>query len=338
MDLDAVYQLAEWHTLTAAAGMALESAGVRTEKFTKGILLAQRKVALLDNDRNQILSAMEEAGIWYMPLKGVILKELYPRFGMRQMVDNDILFDRNRAEDLRRIMVGLGFTVKKYGHGANDVYQKPPVSSFEMHRYLFYELKRKESLENYYKDVESRLLNVPGRQYEKCFSKEDFYLYITSHEYKHFSGGGTGLRSFLDIYVYLNKETLDMDYIRKEAKKLQIADFEEMNREFSLKLFEEKELMPEEEKLLEFICSSGTYGTVVNRVKRSVKEKGKLGYFFYRLFPPYDYMKRAYPVLKKIPGLLPFLWIYRLFGRLLSASGKKKAITEMKVLKKRDNP
>lgn len=272
-----------------------------------------------------------------MPLKGVILKELYPRFGMRQMVDNDILFDRNRAEDLRRIMVDLGFTVKKYGHGAHDVYQKPPVSSFEMHRFLFHDF-RDQNLEDYYKDVESRLLNVPGRQYEKCFSKEDFYLYITSHEYKHFSGGGTGLRSFLDIYVYLNKEKLDMDYIRKEAGKLQIADFEEMNREFSLKLFEEKELTPEEEKLLEYICSSGTYGTITNMVEKSVNKRGKFGYFFYRLFPPYDFMIRAYPILEKIPGLLPFLWIYRPFARLFSGRSIKRAVSEIKALRKIDNP
>ena len=30
------------------------------------------------------------------------------------------------------------------------------------------------------------------------------------HEYKHYSGGGTGLRSLLDTYVYLRKVPLDM--------------------------------------------------------------------------------------------------------------------------------
>lgn len=46
---------------------------------------------------------MEQRGIWYLPLKGIILKEFYPSVGMRQMSDNDILFDEAFAEQVRGV-------------------------------------------------------------------------------------------------------------------------------------------------------------------------------------------------------------------------------------------
>lgn len=44
-----------------------------------------------------------------MPLKGVILKELYPKIGMRQMSDNDILFDETYRKDVVRFMKNKGY-------------------------------------------------------------------------------------------------------------------------------------------------------------------------------------------------------------------------------------
>lgn len=44
---------------------------------------------------------------------------------------------------------------------------------------------------------------------------------ITSYAYKHYSGSGTGLRTLMDFYAYLNAkgDTFNLDYIRKECKK-----------------------------------------------------------------------------------------------------------------------
>lgn len=44
---------------------------------------------------------------------------------------------------------------------------------------------------------------------------------ITSYAYKHYSGSGTGLRTLMDFYAYLNAkgDTFNLDYIRTECKK-----------------------------------------------------------------------------------------------------------------------
>ena len=311
MDLEAIYQLAQRHTVTSAVGMALERAGIRDERFVKAVAMAQRKNALLDADRAAILAKMEEAGIWYMPLKGSILKDLYPRFGMREMADNDILFDLFRLEDVRQIMKELGFSVKHRYSGINEAYIKEPVSSFELHGTLFSNERRKD-LSPYFSNVKDRLVRDEGKQFGYHFTDEDFYIYMIAHEYKHYSVGGMGVRSLMDTYVYLTRKTLDMDYVVREAEKIGIADFERQNRELALHLFEGVELTQAEQNMLDYMVSSGTFGTLDQGVANEVSEKGRWGYFLSRLTLSRGAMKEIFPVLNKAPFLYPVFWSYRL--------------------------
>lgn len=72
-----------------------------------------RKRGLMDAEMRTVFAQLEEAGIWYVPLKGSVLKEYYPEYGMRQMADCDVLFDKSRAEDVKkRLIPDEG---KKYG-------------------------------------------------------------------------------------------------------------------------------------------------------------------------------------------------------------------------------
>lgn len=50
---------------------------------------------------------------------------------------------------------------------------------------------------------------------------------ITSYAYKHYSGSGTGLRTLMDFYAYLNAkgDTFNLDYIRTECKNIGIICF-----------------------------------------------------------------------------------------------------------------
>ena len=316
MNLEELYQAARFHTVISAVGMALESAGVKDEKFVKAVALAQRKNALLDADRMAVLAKMEAAGIWYMPLKGSVLKDLYPRFGMREMADNDILFDKTRSADLREIMKNLGFTVEEYDNGPHDVYHKKPVSNFEMHRVLF-SVVFWEDLHRYYADVKDRLIKDEGKQYGYHFTDEDFYLYITAHDYKHYSYTGSGLRSLMDTYVFLTQKTLNMKYVIREAEKMGIADFERQNRGLALNLFNGAELTSLEREMLDYVISSGTYGNLEQSVANIVEEKGRWNYFLSRLTIPRDIMEGMFPVLRKAPFLYPVCWVLRLFRGVL---------------------
>lgn len=317
MDLDAIYKLACRHMLAATVAPALKAAGVEDARFAKALEHSALKSSTMDMEMESVFTELDAAGIWHMPLKGIVLQHYYPVYGMRQMSDHDFLIDAERAEDIKTIMEGLGFQIESFGASKHDVYYKPPVSNFQMHRTLF-EPNHDDKLFEYYKDVEKRLF---GDGCEKHLSPEDFYLYIIAHEYEHYSNAGTGLRSVLDTYVYLQKITLDMAYVTAEAEKLGIARFEVTNRSLALHLFSGESLTETDTEMLNYILDSGIYGTVNHRVENKMRRNGwgKFRYALGRFAVPvsrenreYAAFAAQYPFFYQHKVLLPFLPFYRI--------------------------
>ena len=338
MDLSLVYEAAQNHKLAAAAGMALESAGIRNPDFVQAVAKAMRKNALLDADRADLTQKLEEAGIWYMPLKGAILKDLYPRYGMREMADNDILVDAPRAKEVGSIMQELGFEVEQAGKDHHDEYMKPPVSNFEIHRMLFRGMDS-EPCHLYYRDVEKRLIPDKDGSFGRHFSTDDLYLYLTAHEYKHYRHGGTGLRSLLDTYVFLREygKALNMDYVAAEAEKMGTAEYEKQSRELALHLFSGEALTEAEQEMLAYYAGSGAYGSYDQKIVNKINDfgggsRGKLRFFLSRLFMPMEDIRYAYPLVYRHKILLPFLYIYRIIIGLTSR--RNVTLADLKALKK----
>lgn len=329
MNLENLFEMCQFHSLTAMVCIALESAGTELPGYwIEAKLKAIRKVMLLDSERQKILQFMEENGIWYMPLKGVILKELYPKIGMRQMSDNDILYDKTYQKEVCDYMKQQGYTAETVGKTHHDEYQKPPVFNFEMHTILFGE-ENDEKIIQYYSDFKDKLLKDDNKNYAYHLSDENFYIFITVHEYKHFNIGGTGLRSLIDRFIYIKSKqnTLDWKYIEGELQKLGISEFEQKARQLCLTVFsgcDLPELSDDENELLKYYLYSGTYGTLENTVKNRMEkihnETGscsKFKYIWNRFFPPMKFYKMHYPFFYKHKLLLPFAWIYRIFRGLI---------------------
>ena len=105
MELETIFQISCAHSLEAFIGMTLKNAGIVLPKeWNERILKAIRKVMLFNIERKKLFAFMEENGIWYLPLKGIVLKEYYPAIGMRQMADNDILFDAAFGDEVQNYM------------------------------------------------------------------------------------------------------------------------------------------------------------------------------------------------------------------------------------------
>lgn len=328
IDFDSLYAASKKQMIAAMIGQVLQSKGISSPAFKDAIALAQRNAVILNNDLKSVTAALEDAGIWYMPLKGTVLKNYYPHFAMREMCDCDILFDETRAAEVKCIMENLGFQVKLYGEYNDDDYFKSPVSSFEMHRALFRDEYDKK-IRDYYKDVKNRLVKDTGSEYRYHFLPEDFYIFMIAHEHKHYNLGGTGLRSLIDTYVYLHSTDLNMDYVVTEVEKLGISDYEKQNRELSLALFTGETLTVNQEKMLNYIISSGAYGTLDHYVKNKVEKTSKFQYLVRRVCGPIGKndpyrkeFKKKYASFFKNPVLLPILPFYRFF-KALKASPKR---------------
>ena len=345
MNMEDVYQISVYHTLSAMTYMVLEKGqdileGEIFKNWKKEKDKAIRKNILLDRERERIFAFMEEQGIWHMPLKGIILKEMYPAFGMRQMADNDILYDSNFQNPLCIWMKEQGYKVISCGRGNHDVYEKKPVYNYEMHTAL-YGGEHNPVWITYYENIKEKLIADKKKKYSFHFTDEDFYIYIITHIYKHFAGSGTGIRSLLDVYIYLQaKEAImNWDYINEELKKVQVSDFEGKVRHLSQKVFskELQKLTKKEEELLKYFLYSGTYGTLENHVQHRLDqfETDKKGYIIKRLVPDEEFYKNYVPFVYEHKWSRPFFIIFRLVRGLFRKD--RRIMKEIKALKKAES-
>ena len=338
MDLEKLYQLAKFHSVASTVCMSLEDAGIKHEKFHEAMKKSVRKNIFLDIELKAISDEFEKQGIWYMPLKGAILKDIYPKNGMRQMADNDVLFDAEKREQVREIMISKGYTVERFNESNHDIYHKQPVLNFEMHTALFEE-RHSKVLVDYYSDIKRLLLRDSDNNYGYHFSDEDFYVFMTAHEWKHYSNGGTGIRSLLDCYVYCKNKgaALDWNYINDQCKQLEIAGFEKERRQLADKVFSSDKLPSlneRESEILEYYLTAGTYGTVEKSVKNKLKKQSKAEYILKNMFPNVSYMKNSVKFVKKYPILYPVGIVYR-WGRIL-IKRRKLLFSITKVLKDKE--
>lgn len=292
-----------------------------------------KRMLVMNNEREQIFGELTERGIRFMPLKGLIIKAYYPKESMRQMSDNDILFDEENRNAVAEIMKAHGYKCTATGENSDD-YHKEPFSTFEFHRTLFFEEhdfcpKFDKLWENAQQDSENPCLYH--------MNLNDVYIYNVCHMYKHYSTAGCGIRFLADNYLLLKKDgdKLDYGYINSRLDEFGILDFEKETRELAFKLFDEKELDEKDEKLLEVFINFGIFGTGKVRITRALEEmsegsdlkSAKRKYILRRLFPPKKKMLADYRALEKRPYLLPAYYFYRFFK---GAAHSKETLDEVK--------
>lgn len=239
------YYIAKKHNLVSLMEQAMEKMGFESDSDIWKRWLKEKnqliyKSVLMDVEREAIQDFFEENNIWYMLLKGMVIRKYYPAPELREMADNDILFDNKYSKEVYDFMTARGYKSDDYNKGYHDEYLKPPAYNFEMHRQLVSSKERPKWYE-YYKDVKSILINDANGKNQFYFSDNDFYVYFIVHTYKHFLNSGMGLRTVLDVYLYLNnlQDKLDFDYIEEQLKKLDAYDFEQTFRSLAFKMFGE---------------------------------------------------------------------------------------------------
>ncbi len=334
-DYEALFLAADRHGLTAAVCSALESTGlmarcpsptVRRFQEKKGQSI--RKTLLMDAEREALLDFFEKSGIWYLPLKGMVLNGIYPQYGTRQFADNDILFDAAHWRKVRDFMKSRGYKAKSVGKRAHDTYHKSPVYNFELHRRLFTDGERPflTAAARYYGNVKERLIKDEGNRFGYHFRDEDFYVYFLAHGYKHWDSCGMGLRTVLDVYLYRRaRPDMDGTYIAEELQKLGLTGFEALFRVLGEKLFgpvPAQTLTGEEREAMAWLESSGVYGmlehSVQNDLRRLQGGKGPIGgrarvkYLLLRLFPDREWYRINAPFVYRHGWARPFYWVFRL--------------------------
>ena len=291
----------------------------------KNIAVSQNQLYALE----QIYKAFDENKIDYMPLKGSVLKFIYPKPEMRPMGDADILIRQEQYEKIRPIMVNLGFNeIRESDHEL--VWDKKGVLHIELHKRLI-PSDNKDYYE-YYGDGWRFARHKENYRYG--MRDEDNYIYLFTHYAKHYRYGGIGIRHMTDLYVFAAHSELDYEYIEEELKKLQLLEFYK-NTKHTLDVWFGGETP---DNMSDFITAkifgSGSYGTydahLVSSAVKSSKSVGsakniKIKRLKNAIFLPYEHMCKKYPILIKCPIILPIMWVVRIFDGLIFKRNSIKA-------------
>lgn len=281
------------------------------------MLLTQSIVQLAERD--MLFAALPAAGIKLLPVKGCWLKEQYPAIDYRQMSDLDILIPEADVQKAKQCMLEQGYTPEAEVAENHDCYFKHPYMEVELHRSL---LRKDESQYHYYDDVWENAVQEEACPGVYRLKTEDEYIYYLLHLHKHILGAGTGLRTILDCVVYRDAyPDMERDYLHHELERLGLWGFAQEIETLSDCWFRTGTPVPETlANLVDIIIAAGSYGTyeILSRQRMDrIQEKYKnplvraVAYWVIQICRPREEMEHNYPVLKKLPVLLPVCWIIR---------------------------
>lgn len=332
--LDGILPLCREHEITPMVCEGAVNCGIHNSPSFRPLFLESCQ-HLLASERQaglvrSIFRTFNENGIDYMPVKGCLMKQRYPKHEFRPMGDVDILIRTEQYDKIRPLMLQLGF---KEGVESNHEYIWNSVSlCVELHKRLVPSYNK--DYYAYFGDGWRLATQRNGTRY--AMKPEDEFIYLFVHLAKHYRDGGVGCRQMVDLWVQRRIfPDLDQDYLRRELRKLRLLEFYDNVFKTLTVWFEDGTADEVTDCITDFIFSAGAWGNEENHMlSDALREQkmagsawgGKLVAGIKLVFPPYSGMAMHFPVLKKVPFLLPVMWPVRwaelLFVRRKSALEK----------------
>ena len=297
----------------------------------KNIAVSQNQLYALE----QIYKAFDDNEIDYTPLKGSVLKFIYPKPELRPMGDADILIRQEQYEKIRPVMTALGFSeILESDHEL--IWDKKGILHVELHKRLIPSYNK--DYYEYYGDGWQFAEHNENYRYD--MRNEDNYIYLFTHYAKHYRDGGIGIRHMTDLYVFAVHSELNYKYIEEELKKLQLFEFYKNTRHTLDVWFGGETPDNMSDFITAKIFGSGSYGTYdAHLLSAALKTSGPNGneaqvmksLLKNKAFPPYKAMLSRYKCLEKHPALLPLMWLVRFLQIPFRRGSVKRNIENAKI-------
>ncbi len=272
-------------------------------------------------DLESISSLFEKEGISFIPLKGSVIRNYYPKPEFRTSCDIDILIHKEDLARARELLEKeLGFVYNdKCGHDIS--FWSPAQTEIELHHTLFeHDYKEKEQLDRVWEYA--RLED--GKKFKYELDKAFFMFYHIVHIAKHIRSGGCGLRPFLDLCILEDKWEYDREAFNSMILEASLTKFTQGIFDITNMWFGTKDEKEISNLMASYIFSAGAYGNIENQVAVSQNKTGsKLKTILRRVFMPYKNLKIIYPVIGKYPVLTPLFEVVRWFRIIFKDKAKK---------------
>ncbi len=324
-DINKIYSLANIHDMTHIVSSALLNNGmlagnpleyVYRDRIFSTLFRYESQCYVLQ----KVSDVLENAKIPHIPLKGAVIKELYPEPWMRTGCDIDILVREEDVENASKLITeALGYERK--GRGKHDI---QILSTENIYVELHFSLLEEDASPSMAKVLNTVWEHAKpiGNGYRYELDDAMFYFYHIAHMAKHFVRGGCGIRPFIDLWLMEKDKNYDTAETNALLKKAKLTDFAQAVNKLSRVWFSGEEHNRVTGLMEEFIFNGGCFGTKETRMlSEQQKSGGKNKYILSRIFVPYDELKGQYPIIKKYKFLTPICEICRIFSLLL---GKKK--------------
>ena len=339
VELSALFKMAKRHSVANILYNSLAKLDIADKKALSSFEQEYARALYLEVKQQyyfeMVCAALEKNNIRYIPMKGIVIKPLYPSPDMRLSGDLDIFIDEENCVRVKQILEQLGFETKVFNESVgHDEYIIDNAVVVEIHRKL---VSNKCPWDEKCQEITTRVCPEEPYQYRYKMSDEDYYLYMIAHMAKHMKYSGAGIKMVLDVWVFLRHyaDKLDMDGLSECLKYCGLDKFDANVRALVDYWFNDKEADELTKKLADYIVQSGSFGTHKQLVALEMAQNAMgtenrtisaLNYYIKIFFMPYNQMKESYPVLKKLPVLLPFLWVYRAFKTIFFKKEKAEKI------------
>ena len=171
-------------------------------------------------------------------------------------------------------------------------------------------------------NVNDYLIPYSG-DYCKTLKNEAFYTQILAHMAKHIVHGGSGVRSFLDIWLINKNWQFDRQNLDKMLLQNNLLGLDKAISHLTKVWFENETHTELTSNLEEYVLNGGIYGNIENQVAVSkAKTGGKSSGLLSKIFLPYSQLKFTYPVLQKHKWLTPLFEVFRWFRIIFKGRSK----------------
>lgn len=309
-----ICSMAKKHDVANIIGQAVSNNNISVPKSVASFLKSRQAISVLRYEQMKretisVCDILEQGKFTHMPLKGAVIRKYYKEPSLRTSCDVDILIPKDEIDAAVEYLC----TNYNYRIASRSDHDICVIGEMGVHVELHYKLmKSSPEIEKALAGVWDNIKKVEGTEYRYEMSNENFYAYLIVHMSKHFLLCGTGIRGFMDVWVFRHNVEIDKDKVEKILKQCGVAEFEKEVVKLSEIWFSGKQHDDFSLQVEEYIMSSGAFGTLKNQISMfRVNKGGKVKYILRRIFLDPEVLKTGYPILDKYPVLLPFCEVHR---------------------------
>lgn len=312
--MERLYRISNKHDMAHIIAAFLQKQNMLGEdaiskKYSQALYMAVLRYENIRYELERISELFNSEQIAFMPLKGSVIRRFYVEPWLRTSCDIDILI---RFEDLDRAceLLSTRFDYRKDHCSAKDVSLFSPSG---VHLELHFKMQKKmDTLGDLLSKVWTYAHPIEEESCQYEMTAEFFLFYIFAHMYRHFSTGGCGMRTFVDIWLLTTHLKYDEVVLQKLCEDGEIWQFVQVARRLIEVWFEGKPYDELSRRMESYVVVGGTYGTSeTSMTVKKTETPGRVKYLLKRIFMGYKSLCTLYPRLEQMPILYPYYTIVR---------------------------